>query len=89
MVFRAGNPAARIRSSDPDESLAETFRSKTAARYSSWDQPASRACSARRRALSWIRGAFERPSEEIDLLDGGGGHEVCSWSSKVTPNQAS
>lgn len=41
--FLAGNPAALARVSAPEASLAATSRESTAARYSSWDQPASRA----------------------------------------------
>ena len=56
--LRAGNPAARVRSSAPEASRAATSRERTAARYSSWVQPASRAWSASRAAASRIRGAF-------------------------------
>lgn len=41
--LRAGNPAARARISAPEASLAATSRDRTAARYSSWVQLASRA----------------------------------------------
>ena len=58
IVFRAANPAARIRSWAPEALRAATSRSSTAARYSSWVQPASRAWSASRAAASVIRGAF-------------------------------
>ena len=54
----AANPAARIRSWAPEALRAATSRSRTAARYSSWVQPASRAWSASRAAASVIRGAF-------------------------------
>ena len=46
--LRAGNPARRIRVSAPWASRAATSRPRTAARYSSWLQPCSRAVSARR-----------------------------------------
>ena len=58
IVLRAPNPAARIRSWAPEAFRAATSRSRTAARYSSWVQPASRAWSASRAAASVIRGAF-------------------------------
>jgi hypothetical protein len=56
--LRAGKPAARIRSSAPEASRAETSLDSTAARYSSCVQDACRACSASRVAASRIRGAL-------------------------------
>ena len=43
IVLDVPNPAARIRSWAPEASRAATSRSRTAARYSWWVQPASRA----------------------------------------------
>lgn len=45
-VLTVPNPAALSRSRPPDRSRAASWRSSTAARYSSWDQLESRAASA-------------------------------------------
>lgn len=54
----ARNPVARAQAPASRASRAETSRDRTAAGYSSWIQPASRACSGNRAADSLMRRAF-------------------------------
>jgi hypothetical protein len=71
-VLTAGKPARRIRALAPCASRAATSRPSTAARYSSWLQPCSRAASARRSKLSRIAGArnarLRKASREAALI---------------------
>ncbi|MDQ0850652.1 hypothetical protein QFZ65_002590 [Arthrobacter sp. B3I9] len=56
--FAGRESGGAARDSAPEASLAATSRERTAARYSSWVQPAPRAWSASRAAASRILGAF-------------------------------
>ena len=68
-VLPEPNPAARIRSWAPDAFRAATSRSRTAARYSSWVQPASRAWSASRAGGFGDPGRLQRARQVGQLLE--------------------
>ncbi len=74
----------RARISTPDVSCAATFRDRTAARYSSWVRPFSRAWSV---SLLHKSGVLSSPGVEPDLAGGfsGFGHQATCPSSSTTP----
>lgn len=70
-VFRAGNPAALIRSPAPDAFRAETSRSRSAARQTSCDHPASRASKSRVIRVDSIRAVMSRENDAMTTNTGG------------------